>query len=647
MRSLIMAGLALALAWLLTGMLAGRATPAAAGHTTPPSDGAVTGLLTDTPGPPTETPGSPTDTPTMVPTRPGDTASPTGTASPTVTWPPGGTATPTASFTPAPTVAPGCGPAWSSVPLPGATPLGVSVAAAGDVWVGGAGRVGHWDGSTWQAVAIPTSVTEVRFSRESAAAPDDVWGLSNDGLVHWDGTTWSTLATPTATPGPFYGGDYTFKALAANSADDVWIVGAYSTNLSEINPYVAAHWDGSTWHVIEGPTSPAPDGAAPGGAANHAASLVDVTIVGPGTAWAVGYDHWSSPSPSFSHPLLLELSDAGAAPGPDLTPDPQDRYLGIAAESPQDIWWVGYGTSGPLAYHYDGTSTTAVPVPAGTGNLASVVAPAPDDVWAAGDHFAHWDGAHWTVLPSPGVGQLAAGDRYDVWAAGVTGIYHWPDLPIFTDVQSYDPFYAYVQTLACRGDIAGYDCGGPGEPCDGAHRPYFRTYNTVTRGQTAKIVAIAAGLSATPAGQTFTDVPPSQPFYTWIEEMAAAGIISGYTCGGPGEPCDDHNRPYFRPYVDVTRGQMSKIVALASGLSGTPSGQTFADVPPGQPFYTWVEQIAAAGIISGYTCGGPGEPCDAEHRPYFRPGATATRGQTAKIVANTFFPGGGPLAPKP
>jgi hypothetical protein len=40
-------------------------------------------------------------------------------------------------------------------------------------------------------------------------------------------------------------------------------------------------------------------------------------------------------------------------------------------------------------------------------------------------------------------------------------------------------------------------------------------------------------------------------------------VLSGYPCGGEGEPCDDINRPYFRPYNEVTRGQASKIVANA------------------------------------------------------------------------------------
>ena len=59
--------------------------------------------------------------------------------------------------------------------------------------------------------------------------------------------------------------------------------------------------------------------------------------------------------------------------------------------------------------------------------------------------------------------------------------------------------------------------------------------------------------------------------------------------------------------------------------------------------YTFVETAAAHGVISGYTCGGPGEPCDARNRPYFRQGNNATRGQIAKIV---YLSVTGPRAPR-
>ncbi len=209
----------------------------------------------------------------------------------------------------------------------------------------------------------------------------------------------------------------------------------------------------------------------------------------------------------------------------------------------------------------------------------------------------------------------------------------------FGDVPPGSTFYTYVRCLACAGIVSGYPCGGPGEPCPGA---YFRPGTNVTRGQVSKIVSLAAGFAdpVPSTQQTFADVPPGSTFHDVIERLAARRVIGGYPCGGVGEPCiAPGNRPYFRPNANVTRGQSSKIVSGAAGWTETPTGQTFADVPPGSTFAVYVERLAARGIIGGYPCGGAGEPCIApENRPYFRPGNPATRGQISKIAAATFLP---------
>jgi hypothetical protein len=136
----------------------------------------------------------------------------------------------------------------------------------------------------------------------------------------------------------------------------------------------------------------------------------------------------------------------------------------------------------------------------------------------------------------------------------------------FEDVATDHTFYLWIERLASRGIIGGYACGGENEPCvPPLNRPYFRSGNNVTRGQTAKIVAIAAGLP-TPSQDswTFQDVPGNHTFWQWIEALSAAGAISGYGCGGEGEPCvPPNNRPYFRVGNNVTRGQASKVVANA------------------------------------------------------------------------------------
>jgi hypothetical protein len=188
----------------------------------------------------------------------------------------------------------------------------------------------------------------------------------------------------------------------------------------------------------------------------------------------------------------------------------------------------------------------------------------------------------------------------------------------FTDVDPSNPFYSFIRCLACQGIISGYSDGT------------FRWGNNVTRGQTAKIVANAAQfLNAIPSTQqTFSDVPPNSTFWIFIERLAGRGYISGYSDGT------------FRPYNDVTRGQLAKIVSESAGFNDpiAATQQTFADVPANNAFWLFVERVYAHGVISGYTCGGAGEPCDPQQRPYFRWTANATRGQSSKIVSETFYP---------
>jgi hypothetical protein len=199
----------------------------------------------------------------------------------------------------------------------------------------------------------------------------------------------------------------------------------------------------------------------------------------------------------------------------------------------------------------------------------------------------------------------------------------------FTDVPPSNTFYANIRCLACRGILGGYSDGT------------FRPNNDITRGQIAKVVSNAAGFNESPGAQIYEDVPASNTFYAWINRLSMRGHMGGYPCGTvPTEPCGTDNKPYFRPNANATRGQLAKIVASAAQITGTPTGQRYADVPEDSTFYAWIEQLSSLGVMGGYSCGSvPNEPCDDQNRPYFRPSNNVTRGQASKIVANTFFPG--------
>jgi hypothetical protein len=199
----------------------------------------------------------------------------------------------------------------------------------------------------------------------------------------------------------------------------------------------------------------------------------------------------------------------------------------------------------------------------------------------------------------------------------------------FSDVPEGSTFYPDVRYLVCRGIISGYS--------DGTFRPNNPT--NATRGQAAKFIANSVGLAdeIPPTQQTFEDVDPTtNVFWVYIERMAQHGYIVGYQCGGPGEDCMPGNRPYFRWGNNITRNQLSKILVLSNQYDLTsPSDPHFQDVAQSDTFYSYVETAYEKGLISGYPCGGPSEPCATGNKPYLRGGANATRGQLSKMVTQT------------
>ncbi len=114
-----------------------------------------------------------------------------------------------------------------------------------------------------------------------------------------------------------------------------------------------------------------------------------------------------------------------------------------------------------------------------------------------------------------------------------------PATPTFADVPPTFWGYDYIETAYAHGVVAGY--------ADGTFHPV----DYVNRAQVAKMVALAAGWSGTPVPPgtpRFSDVPPSDWAYPFVEQAAAHGLISGYADGT------------FRPAGWATRAQMAKIV---------------------------------------------------------------------------------------
>ena len=565
---------------------------------------------------------------------------------------------------------PVCGPAWQVVASPEAPESSdnvlrrVAALAPDDIWAVGyylsdssvrETLTLHYDGRHWRLVDSPNLGEADNALLGLAAGDGVVWavGSANEGsnetvTMRWTGAGWQPVASPNVGQG-----DNALRGVAIAAADDVWAVGASPAGA------LIEHWDGAAWQVAPAPADPRP--------------LNAVAVAAPNDVWAVGdaglIEHWDGAAWR-----VIAAPSSGA-------------LRDVAAAGPANVWAVGTAASRTLTERWDGQTWTVTPSPNGGQTedaLDGIVVTGPTEAWAVGSYrdyvgrsqslIEHWDGAAWQVSASPVLGpyfnelfDVAAAGPGDVWAVGYrderrygpdeTLTEHLVDpcptpeptsspspSPIpspsatsapsptpappcalgFSDVPPGAYFYKPVEDLVCAGVVSGY--------ADDAFHPYAGA----TRSQLVKIVALGLALPALtpPAGSyTFADTPPEQPFYPYIEAAARAGVVAGYACGGPAEPCDAQSRPYFRPYAPVTRAQIAKIVVLAAGWplqSGATA--TFADVPPGAPLYAYVATAACHDLISGYTCGGPGEPCDAQNRPYVRPAAGATRAQIAKIV---------------
>jgi len=546
------------------------------------------------------------------------------------------------SGTPGAPSSPDCGPDWIVVSSPYSGTNSYLTAVA-DVTVGqsslvvGAGYftnnsgvdrslVQYWDPLANQWVVYPTPPlnqgTGDNHLTGVAVLSDEIWVVGN--YINSSGVSrtlieHTSMGSPTWTivPSPNQGGsaaDNFLTGVTAASATDLWAVGYYES--AGIARTLVEHWNGSQWSIETTPNQ----------GVNTRNFLNGVSAVSSGNVWAVGY---YGPGGSIPDGHTLTLRRTGGTwsyvPSPDGGTSSGDRnkLLAVHALSANNISAVGYyyNSSGPLDHtltlHWNGSAWSVRPSPSPGGlnynDLYGVVGAQSGDIWAVGNYsdsnitrtlVEHWDGSAWSVRPSPSPNQSTFNVLYGVTAVSPNDI--WA-------VGAYQIGGSY-RTLVER-----YN------PCSGTPTPTRTLLPTQTPGgPTATIEP-----SDTPEPQPtscpiqFTDVPQGSTFYDFIRCLACAGIINGYPDGT------------FKPNNNVTRGQLSKIVANAAGFSDPQTIQMFEDVPVGSTFFDFIGRLASRGYIGGYACGGTGEPCNPPgNLPYFRTNNNATRGQIAKIDAN-------------
>ncbi len=299
--------------------------------------------------------------------------------------------------------------------------IAAAAASPSDAWAVGA-LMAHWDGKTWQSVALPVAGSQL--NDVTAITSNDYWavGTGNGTTLaqHWDGNNWSVVATPTPP-----GASPRFSSVTSHASNDVWIAGSQD---SPVDPDAIVplfeHWDGTSWTIVPSP-EPNPEGFY---------FVNKISEESTSDIWAAG-NNGSGPSatPFFYHwngTAWSQVSSPALQFGGNLN--------GVVALSPTNAWAAGSANAKPimiksqeisanpiqtLIEHWDGKAWSVVASPNfgptalnQSNHLMSVVALSPTDLWAVGRAFIpdgsgqqitfalHGDGTSWTIQPTPDVG---------------------------------------------------------------------------------------------------------------------------------------------------------------------------------------------------------------------------------------------------
>jgi hypothetical protein len=316
----------------------------------------------------------------------------------------GGTAATPPVSPPSPTPSkPACVPTWDIVqaadPPTGSNALrAITVISAGEAWaVGGSGEttespnqllLERWDGNAWTSEEGPHPGSETNeLLAVDASEPNDVWavgrtasGFGDDPLVlRYDGTAWTEQTLPDV------GGILT--GVAAVAPDNVWAVGYEGDPTASLNRAIVLHWDGETWTSED-----------PGRAVGDGASLLSgISATSADDIWAVGTLH--------SQPLIIHFDGETWERTPT---DVRGSADAIVETRRKEVWAVG----SPIQ-RYDGRSWSQAAGVRGGGELLSVAAVSPNDVWAVGMRpssgqttraiVLRYDGQRWGPVDGPSV----------------------------------------------------------------------------------------------------------------------------------------------------------------------------------------------------------------------------------------------------
>lgn len=112
----------------------------------------------------------------------------------------------------------------------------------------------QWNGKSWSINSSIGSALpgDTILNGVTDISPTDAYAFGNNSplasgeLAQWNGHKWSGVSYPLPSSNGF---DTTLNAIAADSPNDVWIIGSYLIQVSQTNlrwETFSDHWDSST-----------------------------------------------------------------------------------------------------------------------------------------------------------------------------------------------------------------------------------------------------------------------------------------------------------------------------------------------------------------------------------------------------------------
>jgi hypothetical protein len=256
----------------------------------------------------------------------------------------------------------------------------------------------RWNGTAWAVSPPPAGGSQSQLGDVSCPTTTfcvAIGAATNTSVLpfskRWDGTNWTivTMPTPSGASYPGLGG------VSCTSSTHCFAVGSYFA-AGGITKMLIERWDGTAWSIVTSPAAPNGQSASLG--AVSCQSATNCTAVGSGTSLRVMLLKWNGSVWAVTNGLS----------------DTSKLLRAVSCPAATSCVAVGSNGSGAFARHWNGSTwtTVATPTPSGAhdAGLTDVSCTSPTQCTAIGSSSTNttidplierWNGTAWSIQTSP------------------------------------------------------------------------------------------------------------------------------------------------------------------------------------------------------------------------------------------------------